>query len=213
MVFERWVLKVFAFLCTFCGIFARFAQFLGIFAHLLCVKFSGSNLCQCYFVSVFHLWLIEPTSEGLLHGDSQRLQLSAESRKSAVSFLALVTEIEDLFLTLILYICLQWSAMVCTAAEIRPDMGCRPGSKIWSKTYKVFSLREKIFKNEYFSLKYVFVTNCDITISQCSSLRFGGCWSSPNLKFSRLREINQYKTVVHHITTTWSRYLFKFCSR
>ena len=49
--------------------------------------------------------------------------------------------------------------------------------------------------------------------TQCSSLRFGGRWSSPNLKFSKLREIKQYKTVVYHNTTTWSRYLFKFVSR
>ena len=49
--------------------------------------------------------------------------------------------------------------------------------------------------------------------SQCSSLRFGGHRSSPNLKFSKLREIKQFKTVVHHSNTTWSRYLSKYVSR
>ena len=39
-------------------------------------------------------------------------------------------------------------------------------------------------------------------LTQCSSLKFGGRWRSPNLKFSKLKEIKQYKTVFHHITTT-----------
>ena len=39
-------------------------------------------------------------------------------------------------------------------------------------------------------------------VPQCSSLRFGGHCSSPNLNFFKLREIQQYRIVVHHITTT-----------
>jgi hypothetical protein len=32
-----------------------FAQFLVFFAHIVCTNFSGSKLCQCYFVSFFNL--------------------------------------------------------------------------------------------------------------------------------------------------------------
>ena len=41
----------------------------------------------------------------------------------------------------------------------------------------------------------------------CDQTRFLGSWSSPNLLFSKLREITQWEIVVHHNSTTWCRYL------
>ena len=38
-------------------IFARFWAFI---VHILCVNLSGSNVCQCYFVSFFHSWIPGP---------------------------------------------------------------------------------------------------------------------------------------------------------
>ena len=70
----------------------------------------------------------------------------------------------------------------------------------------------KYWKSDFLCCKSIYQCNANKP-GQCSSLRLGGRWSSPNLKFSKLREIKQYKTDVHHITTTWSRYLFKFVSR
>ena len=34
----------------------EFLTFLHGFEHILCANFSGSTSCQCYFVSLFHLW-------------------------------------------------------------------------------------------------------------------------------------------------------------
>ena len=47
------VLKVF---CLFCAIFGIFARFWSFLSHILCANFSGSKVCQCYFVGFFHLW-------------------------------------------------------------------------------------------------------------------------------------------------------------
>ena len=55
------------------------------------------------------------------------------------------------------------------------------------------------------SIFYKLLTCFILGLSQCCRLRFGGHWSSPNLKFFKLREIQQYKIVVHHVTTTWSK--------
>ena len=51
-------------------------------------------------------------------------------------------------------------------------------------------------------IKVLIISILLILQAQCSSLTFEGHWSSSNLKSSKLREIKQNKTVVHHITTT-----------
>ena len=54
MFFTQFI-KCFCLFCEILGIFAKFCIILSIFAHILCANFLGSNLCQCYFVSFFHL--------------------------------------------------------------------------------------------------------------------------------------------------------------
>ena len=48
--------QVFGLYCTILGIFANFARFWPLFAHILCASFSDLKFCVCYFVSFFHLW-------------------------------------------------------------------------------------------------------------------------------------------------------------
>ena len=52
----KFLLKVFDLFCAILGIFANFARFWALFAHILCANFSDLKFCVCYFVSFFHLW-------------------------------------------------------------------------------------------------------------------------------------------------------------
>ena len=53
--FSTHFIKVFCIFCAILGIFANFARFWAIFAHVLCANLSDSKFCVCYFVSFFHL--------------------------------------------------------------------------------------------------------------------------------------------------------------
>ena len=55
MVFAHPFLFFVQFLCNLLAFLLFFAQFLALFAHSLCVYFSSSKFCLCYFVSFFHL--------------------------------------------------------------------------------------------------------------------------------------------------------------
>ena len=55
MVFHVFLKKCLLFLCAIFGTNVNFCTILSVFAHILCTNLPGSKLCQCYFVSFFHL--------------------------------------------------------------------------------------------------------------------------------------------------------------
>ena len=56
-----------------------------------------------------------------------------------------------------------------------------------------FRINLKVIQNYNLFLPFLFSCAPYSSSAQCPSFRFGGPWSSPNVKFSKLREIKQYK--------------------